>query len=98
MAHLYKTTEWQSGSGVWYVADVQELGTSSSYWWIPLKILEISAVDFVKMLKNNFNVYNVRYNKEANVLIFNFKSQEAARKYKNFINKKAREKNFICGG
>ena len=47
------------------------------------------------MLKNDFNASDFRYTKEKNVLIFSFATQADARKYKNFINKKAREKQFI---
>lgn len=97
MAHVYKATEWQSGLSTWYVADVQELGTSSGYWWIPLKILGLNPVDFVKLLKNDFNIKHASYSKEYNMLTFSFGSLEDARRYKNYINRKAREKNFICG-
>lgn len=95
MAHLYKTVEWQGTSGRWYVNDVIDLTSLASKWWAPVRLLKLSPVDYVLMLKNNFNASGFRYKKETNVLIFSFSSQEDARKYKNFINKKARESNFV---
>ena len=95
MKRLYKASEWQSGSGQWYVNDVQDVTSIASQWWIPTKILEITPVEFLDLLINNFHAQHVHYDLEYDVLIYSFATQAEARKYKNWINKKAREKQFM---
>ena len=95
MSHLYVTSEWQGASGRWYVNDVTDLISVACKWWAPVRLLDITPVEYVLMLKNDFKARGFQYTKESNVLIFSFDTQADARKYKNFINKKAREKQFI---
>lgn len=95
MAHLYRTTEWEDAIGNWNCGDVSSLGTKSNTWWYPCNILNLTPVEFVKFLIQEFKAVNFHYNTKADVLIYSFKTQSDCRKYKNFINKKAREKNFI---
>lgn len=95
MAHIYKTTEWEDGLGYWKCGDVSNLGANSNTWWYPCNILDITPVEFVKLLMEKFKAINFHYNTKFDVLIYSFKTQDDCRKYKNFINKKAREKNFI---
>lgn len=97
MAHLYKAVEWQSGSGRWYVNDVSEPSAVSSCWWTPVRILKITPAEYAKMLVQTFHAVDVKYIEEFNMLIFSFLTQEEARKYKNYINAKARRANYICG-
>lgn len=92
---LWKATEWESGAGgSWYIGCVEDLGHDSGYWYHACCILEISGDKFVEMLINDFHVDYISYNKEKDVLVYKWNSLEKARKYKNFINKKAREKNY----
>ena len=95
MSHLYVTSEWQGASGRWYVNDVTDFTSVACKWWAPVRLLNMTPIEYVLMLKNDFNASDFRYTKEKNVLIFSFATQTDARKYKNFINKKAREKQFI---
>ena len=95
--HLYRVSEWySSGSGVWYCNDIEDLAGISSRWWTPARMLNMPLDEYVTMLIKEFKVDNISYNPEANVLVFSWKSREACRKYKNWINKKARECNFMC--
>ena len=94
--HLYRVSEWQGGSGVWYCNDVEDLAGISSRWWTPARMLNMPLDEYVTMLIKEFKVDNISYNPEANVLVFSWKSRESCRKYKNWINKKARECNFMC--
>lgn len=97
MSHLYKVSEWcSSSSGVWYCNDIEDLAGISSRWWTPARMLNMPLDEYVTMLIKEFKVDNISYNPEANVLVFSWKSREACRKYKNWINKKARECNFMC--
>lgn len=95
MAHIYRTTEWQGNGGQWYVNDIEEIGGIGSYWWTPVRMLNISPCDYVKFLIDKFNVNKIHYNRDKNVLVFSFKTQTEARKYKNYINKIARDKHYM---
>ena len=93
--HVYKAEEWKAGNGKWYCADVSSLSRDSSTWWYPCNILELSPVEYVKLLKNKFNASNFHYRTQSDVLLFSFDSQQDCRRYKNYINKIAREKHFV---
>lgn len=92
--HVYKADEWQSPTGKWLCGDVSALAADSNDWTYPAQILNLSPIDYVKLLINTYNA-NVRYSASANVLIFHFSSLVDCRKFKNYINKKARERNFV---
>ena len=92
--HIYKAEEWQSPSGKWLCGDVSALAADSNDWTYPMQIFDLTPEKYVKLLIHNFNA-NVHYNSSANVLIFSFSSLTDCRKFKNLVNKKAREKNFI---
>lgn len=93
MTHIYKATEWES-AGYYYCGDVSAVGKDSNKWWYPCNILNLSPVEYVKMLINKFNAVNIHYTVKGDVLIFCFTSLADCRKYKNYLNKVAREKNF----
>lgn len=95
MAHLFKMTEWESGAGDrWYCNDTSDLGNGSGLWYHPARMLNISPAEFVKMLVEKYQPDNISYNFETNVLVYSWSSQTAMRKFKNQINKIAREKNY----
>ena len=93
MAHVYKATEWECYDS-WTCGDVSALAANSNLWWYPCNILGISPVEYVKLLINEFHAINLHYTVAGDVLSFYFSSLADCRKYKNFINKVAREKNF----
>lgn len=98
MSHIYKASEWQNGdSGPWYVNDVSELSTTASKWYVPVRILGITPVEYVLLLRDKFNAKRIRYHEPTDVLLFSFDTQADARVYKNWINKKARQSNFMVG-
>lgn len=94
MTHLYKCTEWQGSSGLWYCNDIEDLGNGSGRWWIPARMLGLSLDKYVEMLIKDFKVDNIKYNEERDVLIFSWRKQADMRKYKNWINAAARKANF----
>lgn len=97
MAHLYRMSEWEGCSGHWFVNDLEELSSVSSKWWTPVRMLGMTPNEYVLMLKNKFHANYISYTKESNVLIFSFKTQAEARVFKNYMNKEARKRNYICG-
>lgn len=94
MEHVYHLTEWES-NGKWLCGDVSALAANSNAWWYAPRLLSLSPVDYVKLLITKFNAKDLHYTAESNVLIFYFHSLADCRKYKNYINKIAREKHFV---
>lgn len=94
MAHIYHLEEWEC-NGKWYVGDVSALAANSNLWWYAPRLLSISPVDYVALLIKEYNVKYIKYNARSNVLIFAFDSLKDCRIYKNYINKLARQNNFI---
>lgn len=93
MAHLYKASEWED-LGRWYVNDVTDSGVGGK-WWTPMRLLGLSPQEYIYLLKDTFHASHFYYKAQFNVLQFSFDTITDARKFKNYINKKAREKNFI---
>lgn len=94
MAHVYKMEEWEI-DGKWYCGDVSALSANSNLWWYVPRILGISPIDYVKLLKDKFHATGFRYTVKSDVLIFYFLSLVDCRKFKNYVNQIARKKNFI---
>ena len=90
---LYKCEEWQSGSGLWHCGCMENLAGGSNEWYLPARILGLSPAAFVQYMIKEFNPL-VTANKEKGLVFFSWQKQADMRKYKNFINKKARECNF----
>lgn len=95
MAHLYKETVWKSGSGRYFSGDVEDLAHGSGRWWIPCRVLKMAPVDFILLLKNEFNASNFSYNREKNMLLYSWEQEKDANKYKNWINSMAKKANAI---
>lgn len=93
MAHIYKLTEWQSLSGNWHCGDVEDLANGSNSWWYPCRLLGIAPTDFIMLLVEKYHVSDISYKNDT--LLWSWHNQLYMRKYKNDINKLAREKNFI---
>jgi hypothetical protein len=98
MAHLLRLTEWQGGSGVWYCADVEELGSKTACHWRHLPhLLNLSSLEFIQLLKDKYKVTQVSYSDETDTLVFSWKSQADMRLFKNGINAIARKQNYQAG-
>jgi len=93
MAHILKYEEWES-NGFWYCGDVSALAAGSNTWWYVPSLLNLTPVEFVKLLIEKFNCKYIHYQFECDVLIYKFSSLEDCRKFKNYINKVARQKQF----
>ena len=92
--HIYHMEEWES-NGKWHCGDVSALAADSNKWWYPCNILNLKPVDYVKLLMDTYHAIDVKYLSNGDVLTFAFSTLADCRKFKNFINKKAREKNFV---
>lgn len=96
MSHLYKASEWQSGSGKWHCIDTSDLVGGSAMWWLPCRILDLSPADFVKMLIEKYNA-NITWMEEKNLLLWDWDADKQLdmRKFKNMLNAVARKKQFM---
>ncbi len=93
-----KFSEWEN-AGRWYCADTSDLIHDSSAWWLPCRALGVSPADFVKLLAENFKCSHISWYPETRtgngILIYSWDNQSDMRKFKNYINKIARDKQFL---
>ena len=92
---LYVAEEWQSSSGVYYVSCLKDLGNNSGYWGHLLKIFNVDVDNLVKLLTDEFHVEYLSYNIDTDVLIYYWTSLTSARKFKNELNKRARQIKYM---
>ncbi|MCF0124455.1 MAG: hypothetical protein HUJ68_01640 [Clostridia bacterium] len=93
---LYKASEFESQSGLTYVI-CNDLVGSGRNMFEPAKILDISLAEFAWLLKKDFdaNVYSYRDEDGAVERIgYSWDTKQKAIKFKNYINKIARQKNY----
>jgi len=91
---LYKLTEWQTASEKWCCNCVDNLGQNSGAWWHPARILGITPAAFISLLLEEYKPDYFYYNKETGFADWTWNDLNKMRKFKNFINKKAREVNY----
>ena len=94
MANILHLTEWESATG-WHCGDVSALAAGSNNWWNIPRLLNISFTDYIHLLKNTYHATNFHYSAKCNVLSYCFPTQQDCRKFKNYINKFARDKKFV---
>lgn len=94
MNHILKLEEWES-NGYWLCGDVSALAADSNTWWYIPALLSISPVEYIHLLIEKFHAVKLSYEVKYDVLIFRFSSLADCRKFKNYINKMAREKKFV---
>lgn len=94
-AKLLKYVEWQDASGNWLCNDTSDLCSPRALWWTPARMLGISPAEYVKLLIEKFHPDRIKYNQEANVLIYSWKNISDQRKFKNWLNAEARKHNYI---
>ena len=91
---LYTMKEWESPSGKWYCNCVDDLAGTAGLWYTPARILDLTPAAYIKFVVEHFKPDDIHYNEEKCLVFFSWKSQTSMRKFKNYINKKAREKNY----
>ncbi len=92
--HLFQLTEWQGSSGKWYCGDINNLSAKYPLWMVAIRMLNLTPADYAKMLIEDYNAI-VSYNKEKNFLSISWDKQSDMRRFKNFINAKARQMNYM---
>lgn len=94
MAHIFKMEEWQD-NGKWVCGDVSALAAGSNTWWYVPALLNLTPVEYFYFLKDKFHASHFHYTTKYDVFLFSFDNLIDCRKFKNYVNKIAREKNFI---
>lgn len=93
---LFHLDEWQStGTKIWYCEHTSSHPKNVDKWVLPARLLGISADEFLKWLINNYQPDHIFHNEDCSFVGWGWSSQAKMRLYKNYINKVAREKNFL---
>lgn len=92
---VFKMTEWQGSSGIWYCNDVSNFANGSGNWWNAARAWNLSPAAFIEFLIKEFKPDIISYSQDKNVLVYGWKSQINMRIYKNATNKAARKNNYI---
>ena len=91
---LYKLSEWQGASGLWYCNCIDSLTTNAAKWYAPARVLGISPAELVKLVIGKFGADVISYNAESGFFHYAWTSQAKMRIYKNYINAEARKEKF----
>ena len=95
MKTLFKLVEWEGGNGNWYCEHTSSSPDGVQKWVCPARILDMTADKFIKWLIDTYKPDKVFHNEDCSFVGWAWKDQSMMRKYKNHINKIAREKNFL---
>lgn len=90
---LYRMSEWQGSSGMWYCNCVDNLAGDSGYWVHPARILGMTPAEYLKWAISNYKPI-ISYNEDRSLLFFCWENQSAMRRFKNYINAAARKVNY----
>lgn len=92
MKRLYRMEEWYDQySDTYHCNDVYVKG--GGVWWLVPRMLQMNPAEYIKMLVEVYHA-DLVYFKDKSVLLMSWKNQSEMRKFKNWVNKKAREAQF----
>ena len=91
---LYKCTEWQSASGIWYCEHTDSFPKDVQKWVVPARILGVSVDEFLKLLIEKFKPDHIYYSADGSFVSWGWSKQSEMRKFKNWINAESRRKNY----
>jgi len=92
---LYIEKEYQMGE-YWYSFCKDNLGKKYQQWLVPCRLLDITPAEFAELLVKEYGSI-VKYSPNSPrgpFLSYYWANQRDEAKWRNFINKKAREKSF----
>ena len=94
---LYQMKEWCTLTGHWHTGFIDSFAGDRAAWYHPARILGISPASFLSLVIKDYKpdeVIVLGRDGDNPGFIFSWESQSAMRRYKNFINRKAREINY----
>ena len=86
-------TEWQSGGN--YRVTFPDLVGKTGVWLLPMRLMGVSLKDYVIILKGTYGADITYYKNDNGDLAwigYSFNNQSDCRRFKNYINKLARDK------
>lgn len=90
--HIYHEEIWQDPvTNYWFSNDLSEICSGAEKWEAAALVLNLSLVDYVKLLIEKFNTI-VEFNEEYGFLYYKWETKESATQWKNYINKIAKNK------
>lgn len=93
---VYKLSEWQSPSGIWHVAHIDNMRFNR--WWILPQALGISYEDYILMLKEQYHASHFSFcifeDARNSYLGFGFDVYKDAHQYLLDMNKILRKKGW----
>lgn len=92
--HLFQLTYWEI-AGKWHCNDTKNLVGKSAKWYAPMRVLNLSVEDYVKLLLS-YNAKRFCYYKDSEYLAFSFDTEKDVKAFCSYVNKIARKRNFIC--
>ena len=99
MSHILILKEWETSPDHWHVADTSDLVNNSAFWAHPMRMLGLSPVEYVKLLKEKYHAINISFKTAAetgtnSMLHFCFSTQQDAHRFALDINRIARNKKW----
>lgn len=94
MSHILKYTEWESVSG-WHCNDVSDLAGISGYWWVPARLLNMTLVDYVKWLRENYAPDYMSFDGKTLLFSWDKSNYSKCHAFVLYINRVARNKKFL---
>ena len=91
---VYEAKIWQGSSGRWFCNDTSHIKAGSGEWYLPARILNITPAAFIEFLITNFKPDYCYYNEKINFFSYSWSSQVKCNKWKLYINKEAKKRNF----
>lgn len=99
MSHILILKEWETSPGHWHVADTSDLVNNSAFWAHPMRMLGLSPVEYVKLLRDKYHAIDISFKTAAetgtnSMLHFSFKNQKDAHQFVLDTNRMARNKEW----
>ena len=95
MAMLYRLEEWQGESGRWYCEHISSSPEGVQKWVLPARLLDMTVDKFLQWLMDTYKPDHFFRTEDCSFVGWSWSDQEQMRKYKNAMNKIARQKNFL---
>lgn len=91
---LFKMEEWQSPTGKWHCGHVSSFPKGVSLWIQPARMMNMPVDEYLKWVVENFKPNNFFASDDYSFVSWSWNNIKDMRKFKNKINKIAREKNW----
>ena len=91
---IFRLSEWQSPTGYWHCGCTDDLAHDSGAWYLPARILNLAPAQYIKLVLEEYKPDDYFLDADKCLFFFSWKSQIAEARFRNYINKKAREVGF----